>query len=501
MFLQRCKICEATNPLGKKGEKMTNKEQKTMSVVTLPLKTEPWQADRLTKMLENCRAIYNTVLGQKWKEYQIMTKEQEYIDAMDIVKACYQDKDDKKKKSPECKAALETLNHLRRQYDISEYGFGHATTHHRLHYSNSISSNIANLSIAKPAWRAFDAVIFGKGEKVRFKRRGEMTSMASDGKSGFRLVTAENETLDHTTRWEPMFLAVGGRGVKPMRIPVVIPKNDRYKSEMTDNRKVRVIRVVKKTVRGKDKYYIQMTVDGAPAAKLDKNGNERHTRGTGKVGIYIDTRTVTAVTEDGEIRTYKLNEGIDHFEEEKALLQAYMSHSRLVNNPDNFNEDGTIKNGRVVDGIRRPLVWNNSARYFEAKGKLADLFRVERETRRLERIKLANEIMSLGNDIYINAFPFAEAAKRKTEDNMKSDGTPASKAKAGKAIGENAPGVLTTLLKNRVEADGSGRINVIKISGVEKTDGYRERYAAMFLKNGEAMMAEQENRKSAKNAG
>ena len=468
---------------------MPKSEPKTMSVVTLPLKTEIWQADRLTKMLENCRAIYNAVLGQKRKDYRKMLEEQAYKDALEVVIDCYQDEDMKRRKSPECKAALEVMNQLRRDYDISEYGFGHATTYHRQHYSKSVGSTIANLSIAKPAWRAFDSVIFGKGEDVHFKKAGDFTSMASDGKSGFRLLDSDGNTLNKGIVDEPMFLAVGGRGVKPMRIRVIVP-NERYKREMVA-RPFHVIRVVKKTVRGVNKFYLQLTVDGAPAAKLDKHGNEKHTPGKGRVGIFIDTRTVTVVTEAGEIKQYKLNEGIDHFEEQKISLNQYMSHSRLLSNPDNFEENGTIKKGRIVDGVRRPLEWHNSNNYQKARVKKADLHRVESETRNLERIRLANEIIGLGNDIYINAFPFAEAAKRKTEDTLTAKGTPASKAKAGKAIGENAPAMLVTLLKNKLETNGEGRVTVIKIVPDRKGD-YRTKYAAIMLERGNEMAAKQD---------
>lgn len=466
------------------------KEKKEMSVVVLPLKTEPWQADRLTKMMENCRAIYNAVLGQKRKEYRRMLEEPSYKEALAIVSDCYKDKDKKRRKSQECKDALDTMNQLRKDYGITEYGFGSATTYHRQHYKNSVSSMIAQMSITPAAWKAFDSLIFGKGEDVHFKKAGDFSSMASDGRSGFRLVDEAGKTLERGIVDAPMFLAVGGRGIKKMTIPVIVPKDDSYKQEMVA-RSYHVIRVVKKTVRGVNKFYLQLTVDGVPAVKRDAEGKEKHLRGKGKVGIYIDTRTVTVITEAGELRQYKLNEGIDHFEEEKKALNRFMSHSRILSNPDNFEENGTIKKGVVVDGVRRPLEWHNSKRYHLARAKKADLHRVESETRRLERIRLANEILSLGNVFYINDFPFAEAARRKQEDALTKKGTPASKAKAGKAIGENAPSVLITFLKNKLEASGEGRITVVKIVP-DRTGDYRTRYAGILLEKGEELAKAQE---------
>ena len=329
------------------------------------------------------------------------------------------DKKAPKKRPPEVVAALDTMNRMRAEKNLTEYGIGNMVTYHRQHYSTSVSSMVANRSIAAPIWAALHKVIFDDGKEVHFKGRGELESVASDGKSGIRLVDADGETLFCGTPFAPMFLAVSSRGGKKMQIPVAVPKNDAYKVRMTA-RRFSVVRIVKKTVRGTDKFYVQLTVEGTPEPKLDKYGNDKHVRGKGKVGVYIDTRTVTVAAADGEIiKTYKLNEGIDHFEQEKIRLAQYMSHSRLLNNPDNFDEDGTIKKGVVVDGIRRRLKWHNSNKYYKAKDAKKDLFRVERETRRLERIRIANEILSLGNDIYINEFPFADAAKRKTEDKLK----------------------------------------------------------------------------------
>ena len=488
---------------------MAKKEEKTMSVVTLPLKTEPWQADRLTKLMENCRAIYNVVLGQAWREYCKVIADPEYAAAAAVYgefkKACEEenkaenkagkksgsngDKKAPKKKPPEVVAALDTMNRMRAEKNLTEYGIGNMVTYHRQHYSTSVSSMVANRSIAAPIWAALHKVIFDDGKEVHFKGKGELESVASDGKSGIRLVDADGETLFCGTPFAPMFLAVSSRGGKKMQIPVAVPKNDAYKVRMTA-RKFSVVRIVKKTVRGTDKFYVQLTVEGTPEPKLDKYGNDKHVRGKGKVGVYIDTRTVTVAAADGEIiKTYKLNEGIDHFEQEKIRLNQYMSHSRLLNNPDNFDEDGTIKKGVVVDGIRRRLKWHNSNKYYKAKDAKKDLFRVERETRRLERIRIANEILSLGNDIYINEFPFADAAKRKTEDKLKADGTPASKAKAGKAIGENAPGVLVTLLRNKIESTGEGRVTELAIEAPkERRKGYREEYALTFLRDGDKMV-------------
>ena len=55
-------------------------ENKIMSVVTLPLKTEKWQEDILQKRFELCRKIYNNKESYKGNEsyrWQYIYKRQE----------------------------------------------------------------------------------------------------------------------------------------------------------------------------------------------------------------------------------------------------------------------------------------------------------------------------------------------------------------------------------------------------------------------------------------
>ena len=456
-----------------------------MSTVSLPLKTEIWQADRLTKMLENCRAIYNAVAGQKLKDYQRMRQDHpEYDEAINIIRIAYKSDDKKAKNTEEYKKSIEVLNKLREEYDLTEGSFNNVTTYHRRHYSKSISSTIAQCSIAKPVWSAFESLLYRSGKEVHFKKKGTLSSMASDGKSGFRVVDINGKTLKKGIVDGPMFLAVGGVGVKKMQIPIIVP-NEEYKKEMVC-REFHEVRVVQKIVKGRSRFCLHLAVDGVPEKKYDKSGLEKHPIGRGKLGIYIDAQTVTVVTEKGFFYGYWLGSGIDHFDQQKKALDRYMSHSRRINNPENYEQNGTVKKGRIADGVKVPLIWKNSKRYDRARNKKKNLFRVESENRLLERNRLANEILLLGNEIYINDYPFEISAKRKTDDGVTPRGTPAPKSREGKEIGENAPGAFVALLKYKLEVYGEGILRKIQMTP-EKDDSYRSRSAWLLLTEGEQL--------------
>ena len=461
---------------------MPGKEQEEQrSVVTLPLKTEIWQADRLAKIFDMCRSVYNTMLGFELKQYRKMLRDQRYTESKKVIDACYQADDKSKRKSAECKDALKLRNELYKEYGFSKYDFYHAVIPFYKHFPENLTCMMARMSVAVPMWAAFEKMIFGNGKIVHFKKLGDWNSIVTDGRSGLRIVDKKGATLAEGTADEPMYLYVGTqKGKKTLMIPVVIPKNDTYKAEMVQ-RPIRTVRVIRKNVRGTYKYFVQLTVEGAPAPKLDREGNPKHMPGHGKVGVYIDTRTVTAVTEDGSIFAFELNEGIEIYEKERGELLRYMDASRRATNPENYNSDGTIKKGRMVEGQRRPLQWSYSNGYKRAKAKLSNLYRLEKEHRDLERKKLANTLLSLGDDFYINDYPFALAAQRKKEDEFKPNGTPKSKKKAGKVIGENAPSMLVTFLGNKLEGCGKEKPCMIQLKDIDRSPGYRQYYAASFI--------------------
>ena len=475
--MNEAEIIETEN----KEKSKKKKEPVVMSVVTLPLKTEIWQADKLGKKFEMCRSIYNAMLGYELKKYRKMTSDDLYQEVQKKITEYYQNKDKSVRESPECKAVLKTRNDIIKMYGFTKFGFTNDVTPFYRHFKENISSEMAGRSIAIPMWTAFEKLLYGNGEMVHFKKAGDWNSIATSGRSGFRVLNADGERLECGSSYESMFLAARSGQGKKMYIPIILPKGDTFKAGMME-RPIKAVRVTRKLVRGKYKYFVQLTVEGLPAPKLNADGESKHKIGSGAVGIYIDTRRVTVATPDGQIRSFALNEGIERNHEKEEELQRLMSASRLHNNPGNFDEDGKIRKGRIVEGQRMPLEWHISNRYKVSKSNLANLRRVESENRLLERQKLANVLLELGDTFAVNDYPFALAAMRKKRDELKKDGTPKSKAKAGKTIGENAPSMLITLLDQKLAAAGKRPIERIVIDNVEKKGEYREKYAKEMLK-------------------
>ena len=461
-----------------------------MSVVTLPLKYEPWQRDVMNKRFELCRNVYNAMLGYEIKQFGKMQRDPRYKEIAPVIESAYKgaerDSDGKAKIkiTPELKEAFDKKNAIEQEYGLTEFGFTSSVRmfyKEKIDFTQNISSNLAILSIAKPMWAAFSAVMYRGGEQVSFKKYGELNSVATDGKSGMRLIDRHEDTLFSRVNNEPVSICYGTAKGKILTMPVVLDKNDVYAQEALTH-PIKVIRLVRKKVKGEYRYSVQFTVAGAPPIKYTKDGKEKHPMGSGRVGVYIDTTSVTAVNQDGT-HVFSLKEGLSDHSKEISEIEQYLDISRRLSNPDNYNADGTsVKNGIVVDGKRVRLKWKYSNKYKKARAKKENLYRIDSENRSIQRDIIANRLMALGDEFYINDYPFQYAAQRKKDTQIDKNGRQKSKKKAGRTIGQLAPAAVVVKLESRLKARGVAGITKVKLKDIDLSmPNYREEYAKQLF--------------------
>ena len=121
--------------------------------------------------------------------------------------------------------------------------------------------------------------------------------------------------------------------------------------------------LVPKLIRGKYRVYLHLTIEGKAKPKYDRVGNLRQKFRTGIIGADIGTQTV-AYTSDTEVGLKNLSERGNSIQKSERLERLYyraMDRSRRATNPQNYNEDGTIKKGHKT--------WNYSNHYKKLKTK------------------------------------------------------------------------------------------------------------------------------------
>ena len=384
-------------------------------IVQFPLKTEKYQEDILDKRFEIGRQIYNSLVNITQKRYKEMIRTKEY---RNLISQLSGDKD-------KDKSIWEQINIIRRRYGMSKFSFCYDVKKLQYHFSNNIDSHTAR-GIAKSLWVAYDKLFYRNGKRIYYKKHGFLNSLESDSnKTGIRF-------KDNTILWNGL------------KIPVVIDYNNHYENQALKS-EIAYCRITRRFIRNKYKYYVQIVFKGNPPLKVDnETGEVKHYIGDGDVGIDIGTSTI-AYSSATDVKMLELADKVQNIEDKKRRLLRKMDRSRRATNPDNYNEDGTIKK----QGNKK-LTWNKSNHYFKYQNQLKESYRKQADVRKYQHECLANEIISLGDNIYVEKMNFQGLAKRSTKTEKNDNGRFKRKKRFGKSIANRAPSMLLSIIDRKL---------------------------------------------------
>lgn len=150
-------------------------------------------------------------------------------------------------------------------------------------------------------------------KQIHFKKFGEFNSL-------------EGKTNKAGIRYKDGYLLWNG-----LSLQVICDQNNSYELEAFQN-DIAYCRVVRKWVRKKYKFYVQIVFKGIPPAKRNKEtGHFKRTTGSGDVGLDIGLSTLAIVSEK-KVKLLVLADRVRSFEGEKRLLLRKMDRSRRAMN-------------------------------------------------------------------------------------------------------------------------------------------------------------------------
>ncbi len=394
--------------------------------LTLPLKLEKWQEDRLEKRLEIARIVYNTFLNYELKKLRKLEASEEYIAIQNLLKETTE-KSEKEK-------LYKQRDKLRQKAGFTEFSFIKGIKPFYKHFNDNIGSKVAQLDIAKRVWSAFEKMFKGNGKQVHFRKRGDYNSVqgySDSKKSGGTEIMYRGSYIE----WFGL------------KLPIKLDPDNVYENEMLQHW-VKFCRIIRKPGRNKSHWYVQLMLEGKPTVKCNpKTGEIRYPVGTGNVGIDIGTQTI-AYSSESEVVLQELADKVNNIEHEKRILQRKMDRSRRATNPDNYTEDGTIKRGVK-------LTHNKSRRYRKLQHNLAFLQHQQAEIRKQQHNDLVNHLLSRGNRFITEDMNWSTLTHRakKTEISEKT-GKHKRKKRFGKSVGNKAPAMLINLLDSKLKSRG-----------------------------------------------
>ena len=406
--------------LSKKHSMARENENSGCFVVTFPLKTEKWQEDRIDKILNLLTVRYHEKQQTLLDRYIHLSHSSEFKEA----------------KNAGLKAFRDFMNeHNFTKFDVekvfSDSSLSKSVTSDIM-LTHGINSSIMQ-ELSHRAWSAWEKKLYGQGKFIKLDN--EVNSFKSRLK-GSTITGFEYSFTDMT---------LSMNATKPKKhtmftIPFIVNRNSEYEAYALGC-EVRNIAIMRQQIRGKNKYYVQFTFAGVPYNKGRKMG-------TGIVGIDPGPSKI-AIVSNNEIRITTLAPSVTKDERAVCRLQRKLDRSRRTTNPDNYNDDGTIKRG-----IKLKFEKSNS--YKRTQAKLADMQRKLAAKRRIDHNILANEIITMGNEFRVEKNSFKSMQVRSKETKKNDKGKNLSKKRFGKSLANRAPSELLTILKNKVcqYADG-----------------------------------------------
>lgn len=427
------------------------KAEKDRFVLNLKLETEKWQEDILSKRFEIGRKIYNALLGIATNRLVEMTKTKVWRNNQQSLSDVYNKYENKLKKcnkeySDDKKRFKEELNKIERQrteelrplykvrndmvkqYNLSgEYCLDKDVKPMQHRFKENIDSHTAQ-KIGVRACKAINHVLFGDGKKVHFKAMNNPLGSleAKTNASGMRF-NLENQTFS----WNSL------------TVPVKIDKNNMYETESLTLHKVCYCRLTRRFVRGKYKYTLQLVLEGFPPFKIDKEtGEYKNKLGNGICGVDIGTQTIAYVN-DKDSKLLELAPGVVNIDKEKRRIQRYLDRSKRASNPQNYNNDSTVKKGVK-------LRWHYSKRYRKARDKLKDIQRKIAAIRKLNHNRMTNEIVRNCDTVLVEKMCFKGLQKRSKNTQKNEKGKFKKKKRFGKSLAYKAPAMFLDILERKL---------------------------------------------------
>ena len=381
-------------------------DEKGRYILTLSLKTEVYQEHILEKRFRLGEHLYNNFLNFEKKKFHEMTKRKDYRDAQNLIKelTIQINSLDEFKESKQLiqelrkqrKEQYDIIYNIKKMFDWSEFGFINDMKKYRKYYKANLNSTICD-NLSGRCFKAFEKMEselikdqYRNDEDkvnpcVHYKRKDSLRCLtAKKNSTGIRFSLDEGNRIG-TVKWQGLVFSID------------LSKCTLYEWQALQS-EICYCAVKREKIKGKWKYYIQITLKGHVPDKFDKQTGElKRQLGKGNVGLYFTSTSLTVSTENG-VKTYPLE--IKNNEDEKTELLQKMDASRRATNPDNYNEDGTSKEKSEIKG------WHFSKAYKKYRAELYEIYRKECEEKKLLQEILANEVIASGDVFNCNKMDF-----------------------------------------------------------------------------------------------
>ena len=395
--------------------------------------------NHLEKSFNIANSAYNEALGLGLRRLKVMRANPRYQELLEARRSLVESTQRLKKSKGlawQLKLYDKALSNLRLDYGLSEFSLSKYLTNRRNEH-NSPYKHLSSAElqvVAKEVYQTLEKVIFYKVKPDKVKFRSKFNSTTSFRNKvitdGTRIIPSEKTGVAYT-----LFIHKKSTSVEISTKAF----NEYQQLSLMRAEKIKYVQIVRKTIRGKKMYYLQIVCQGYPLAKV--------TKGKNTVGIDPGVSTVAYASKENVELVDLVPENVTPREKLIKSLDRRIERSRRVNNPDCYHSNGKIKRGvrfkRPTNRAKRLILRRQKAyrsltqERLKLQGELINRMVSEASIIRMEDLKVKG-LQKRSKDIRINP---------KTN-------RPYSKKRFGRAILKAAPSYFREALKTKAHTLG-----------------------------------------------
>ena len=400
--------------------------QTSSYVVSVKLKLPESVEHRLEKSFHIANSAYNEALSFGLRRFEALKQNIRYQELLEL----------RRNNDNHRKEYDRALFELQKAYGLTEFGLSNRLGQQRKKLNSPYRQlNSGELQvIAGQAYKALEKVLFYqiKPSSLRFRKKYDLNVSYRNrvNTTGTRLMPSDRKGYAYR-----LYIHKASTFVD---IPIKAI-NHYQQMSLLRSEKIKYVQIIRKTIRGKHVYILQIVCQGLPLTKVK--------RGEGTLGIDPGISTIAYASQADVALIDLVPKDINRKEKLMRYLDQAIERSRRVNNPECYNSNGTIKKGAK---FKRP-----SNRQMRLQVRRLKAYRSLSEERKKLQVQLVNHLVSQASVIKIEDLNVKGLRRRSREIRINpKTNRPFSKKRYGKSVFRAAPSAFRQSLLTRAHQLG-----------------------------------------------